>query len=109
MNWSFTLWALTHITLWGSIRNLIVAGGILILAFVGSLGQDRKKLSAMGESWRGWMRNTSFVPFGAIVTKRVRLGAAVPGRIPIIGGFLLWLAVTAWHAPSASLLALLPL
>jgi uncharacterized membrane protein len=108
MNWSFILWALVHISLWGSPRNLIVSGGILILAVVGSIGQDRKKLSAMGQSWRGWMQRTSFVPFGAIVAKRVSLGAAAPGWIALGGGFLLWLAVTVWHAPSASLLALLP-
>src|SRR5688572_29985922 len=30
MNWSFILWALVHISISGSARNLIVAGGILL-------------------------------------------------------------------------------
>ena len=46
MNSSFMLWALVHISLSGSARNLIVAGGILVLALVGSIGQDRKKRAA---------------------------------------------------------------
>lgn len=106
MNWSFMLWALVHLSLWGSFRNVIVAAGILILAFIGSLGQDRKKLSAMGESWRGWMQKTSFVPFGALLAKRAAWRAAAPGWIALGGGFVLWAAVTWWHAPGESLRAL---
>ena len=108
MNWSFILWALVHLGIWGSVRNLIVAGGILVLALAGSIGQDRKKLSVMGKSWREWMNRTSFVPFAAILSRRVPVRAAAPGWVPLIGGFVLWLAVTWWHAPSASLGALLP-
>ena len=102
MNWSFILWALVHIPLWGSLRNLIVAGGILILALFGSIGQDRKKLAVMGQSWRGWMDRTSFVPFGGVLARKVPLKATAPGWIAVVGGLVLWLAVTVWHAPSAS-------
>ena len=102
MNWSFILWALVHISLWGSLRNLIVAGGILILALFGSIGQDRKKLAVMGQGWRGWMNRTSFVPFGAIVARKISLKAAAPGWMALAGGVALWLAVTVWHAPLAS-------
>ncbi|MEO7826562.1 MAG: NnrU family protein, partial [Allosphingosinicella sp.] len=51
MNMAFTLWALVHIALWGALPNLIVAGGILILALLGSIGQDHKKLNVIGEPW----------------------------------------------------------
>ena len=108
MNWSIILWALVHISVWGSPRNLIVALGMLILAFAGSIGQDRKKLSVLGESWRGWMQRTSFLPFGAILTRKMPLRSAGPGWVALVGGFLLWLAITWWHAPSVSLAALLP-
>jgi uncharacterized membrane protein len=50
MNWAFALWALVHISLWGSPRNLIVALGILILAIGGSIGQDRKKRRLLGKA-----------------------------------------------------------
>jgi hypothetical protein len=43
MNWAFILWALVHLSLWWSPRNIIVAVGILILAVAGSIGQDAKK------------------------------------------------------------------
>ena len=102
MNWSFILWALVHLSVWGTPRNIIVAGGILILAFFGSIGQDRKKVAALGESWRGWQGRTSFVPFGALLRGKVRWSAAKPGWIALAGGFVFWIVVTGFHVPLAS-------
>ena len=102
MNISFIIWALVHISLWGSARNMIVAGGILILALAGSIGQDRKKRGLMGDAWRGWEARTSFVPFAAILAGKIPWRAAAPGWIATVGGLLLWLAVTWYHAPLAS-------
>ncbi|HEY0625966.1 MAG TPA: NnrU family protein [Allosphingosinicella sp.] len=102
MNWAFTLWAIVHITLWGSPRNLIVAGGILILALFGSIGQDRKKAGLYGDAWRGWEARTSFVPFGALFTGKVPWRAANPSWVPLLVGFLLWLVITWYHAPVVS-------
>lgn len=102
MNWSFALWALVHISVYGSPRNLIVAAGILILAIAGSIGQDRKKRSTLGQSWRDWEGRTSFMPFGALLKRKAKWSAANPGWIALGGGFLLWLIVTSLHAPNAS-------
>ena len=107
MNWAFALWALVHISLWGSPRNLIVAGGLLLLAILGSIGQDRKKANVMGETWRRWQAATSFVPFGALVDGRIAWRKAAPGWIAAGGGLALWLAVTWLHAPSVSPVAAL--
>lgn len=107
MNWGFSLWALSHIALIGTPRNLIVAGGILLLAQAGSIGQDAKKRALVGETWRDWQARTSFVPFGALLNGRVTARQSVPGAIAIIGGLLIWAAVTWFHAPAWSLRALL--
>jgi uncharacterized membrane protein len=103
MNWSFALWALVHILVYGSPRNLVVAAGILILAIAGSMGQDRKKRAVIGPRWQDWEARTSFVPFAALIGGRAEWNAAFPGWIAIGGGFVLWLAVTSLHAPNASL------
>lgn len=71
MNWSFTIWALVHISVSGNPRNLIVAGGILFLASFGSLGQDARKERALGEVWRQWRGATGFIPFAALLSGRV--------------------------------------
>ena len=107
MNMAFILWALVHIALWGALPNLIVATGILVLAAVGSIGQDHKKLNVIGEPWREWMRRTSFVPFGALLTGRAKWSALGKAWPALLLGLLLWLAVTWLHAPQASPIAAL--
>lgn len=102
MNTSFMIWALVHVSLWGGPRNLVVAGGIFLLALLGSLGQDRKKAGLLGDSWRGWQTRTSFLPFAAILDGRIPWRAAWPGWLALIGGLVLWLAVTWYHAPMVS-------
>ena len=102
MNWSFILWALVHLSVSTSARNLIVASGILFLALIGSIGQDAKKARLRGEAWRDWQRRTSFVPFGALARGRVRWRDAVPGPVALIGGFVFWALVTSYHAPLVS-------
>ena len=107
MNMAFILWALVHLALWGSPRNLIVAGGILILALVGSIGQDGKKLDVVGEPWRDWMARTSFIPFAALLTGRAKWRGLAEAWPALVGGLLLWLAITWFHAPEASPIAAL--
>jgi uncharacterized membrane protein len=107
MNWAFGLWAVVHISLWGSLPNLIVAGGILILALAGSIGQDRKKRALLGPEWVDWEVRTSFLPFAALLSGRADWRAAGPGWVAVLGGLAFWLAVTWFHAPSVSPIAAL--
>jgi uncharacterized membrane protein len=107
MNMAFILWALVHIALWGAVPNLIVAGGILLLSVLGSIGQDHKKLNVVGEPWRVWMERTSFVPFGALLTGRAKWSGLREAWPAVLIGVLLWLAVTWVHAPEVSPVAAL--
>ncbi|MGQ0661801.1 NnrU family protein [Sphingosinicella sp.] len=102
MNTSFILWALVHISLSGSTRNLIVAGGILALAVLGTLGQDRKKARLLGDTWREWQRRTSILPFAALANGALRWRNAFPGWIALVGGTALWALITSYHAPMVS-------
>lgn len=101
MNCSFILWALAHMAVYGSPRNLVVASGILVLAVAGSIGQDHKKRALLPD-WRKWEERTSFIPFGALLSGRAKWRAAVPSPLALAGGLVLWLAVTTLHAPNAS-------
>ena len=107
MNMAFILWAVAHIALWGALPNLIVAGGILLLALVGSIGQDHKKLNVIGEPWRIWMGRTSFLPFAALLSGRAKWSALGKAWPAVLIGLALWLAVTWLHAPEVSPIAAL--
>lgn len=102
MNWAFALWALVHLSLWGTPGNMIFAGAILVLAIGGSIGQDRKKARVLGRPWLDWQARTSFIPFAALIAGRARWRDAAPGWIASLGGFVFWLAIVTYHAPTVS-------
>jgi uncharacterized membrane protein len=89
MMWSFALWALAHLLVSPSPRQLVMAGAIAFLALAGSHLQDRKKAVLMGAAWSDWSAKTSYWPrFGSLT------GA---GLVPWLGGTLLWLAASWGH------------
>jgi uncharacterized membrane protein len=101
-NWSFMLWALAHLSISTSTRNLLVAGGVLFLAFFGTLAQDAKKSRQLGPIWKDWEARTSFIPFAALLQGRINWRAANPGWIALVGGLVFWALATSYHAPLVS-------
>lgn len=89
MMWGFALWAIAHVLVMPSPRTLATAGGVAVLALVGSHLQDRKKAALLGDTWRQWQARTSFAP------RLSRIGA-VPLRAWLIA-LVLWLALTWLH------------
>lgn len=96
MMWSFALWSLAHVLVSPRPAVIVLAAFVALLALGGAAGQDAKKARLMGESWRGWVARTSFVP-----------KPAWPGTVALVGGTLIWLAVTWAHpllgAPTAGI------
>lgn len=91
MMWGIGLWALSHIVLWWSLRSVITALAMGILALVGAHLQDRKKQALMGEAWVGWESRTSYWP---------QLGKLFSvGLLWWIVGLVLWLALSWAHLP----------
>jgi len=91
MMWGFALWALSHIILWASLRSVITAFAIGILALVGAKLQDRKKAALMGGAWAEWSSRTSYWPrWGNIFSA---------GLIYWAIGLAVWLALSWAHMP----------
>lgn len=91
MMWSFAIWALSHILLFWSMRTMITAAAMGLLALVGAHLQDRKKQQQMGEAWTGWQARTSYWP---------RLGKLlVIGWKPWAIAIVLWLVFSWLHRP----------
>ena len=97
MMWAFALWAVAHILVSPTPRNLVLCGAVAFLALVGSHLQDRKKAAAMGADWHEWHARTNFGP---------RLGRlAWAGWVPWVGGLALWLAASWAHLPLNGMVA----
>ncbi|MCR9178718.1 NnrU family protein [Erythrobacter sanguineus] len=89
MMWGIGLWALSHIVLWWSIRTLIVALAMGILALVGARMQDAKKEVLMGDAWAEWESKTSYWPrWGKLL---------LVGPVPLGVGLALFLGFSWLH------------
>jgi uncharacterized membrane protein len=89
MMWGIGLWAASHIILFWSIRTMVTALAMGILALVGAKLQDAKKEALMGESWAEWERKTSYWPrWGQMFSV---------GAVPLVAGTVLWLAGSYIH------------
>jgi uncharacterized membrane protein len=89
MMWSFALWAIAHLAVQPEPSAMVIAVAVLVLALVGSAGQDAKKRRQLGERWDQWVARTSFVPFAR--------GLAFPGWFALIGGVVLFVVATWLH------------
>jgi uncharacterized membrane protein len=97
MLWSFAIWGVAHILVYPTPKNFIITLAIMILSLLGATLQDRKKERLQPDVWPVWERQTSYVPFAAVVAGRARLGGF--GLVAILGGLAFWLAATWMHIP----------
>jgi uncharacterized membrane protein len=97
MMWSFGLWAASHMVLFWSLRTMITALAMGLLALVGARMQDRKKEALMGASWAEWESKTSYWP---------RWGN-LPGVgvVPLVLGTALFLVLSWLHLPAGGIAA----
>ena len=68
--WGVALWAFVHFVINGDVAAALVFGSLLLLAVVGASSIDAKRRRAYGESWEQFSRETSNVPFAAILQRR---------------------------------------
>jgi uncharacterized membrane protein len=95
MLWAFAIWGFAHILIYPIAKTFIVTTAIIVLSLVGAAFQDKKKERLQPQVWPIWERQTSYVPFAAIIAGRARLGGF--GPVAIIGGVAFWLAATWAH------------
>lgn len=101
MMWSFAIWAIVHILVLPMPAQIVLAGGILILALVGAALQDAKKRRLQPQSWPEWQARTSYLPFAALASGRAAWSAARLRPHDWAGGIVIWLAATWAHIPLA--------
>ena len=89
MMWGVAIWALAHVIAWPSPRTLVTAMAMAVLALVGAHLQDGKKEALLGDAWKGWQAQTSFLP------RLTRLGSIGIGTWA--AAIVLWLGFTWAH------------
>lgn len=93
--WGVALWAFSHAAINGDARTVLLTGGMAILALVGAALQDRKLEHRLGALWADFERQTSFVPFGAVLAGNAKLRGL--GLKPILVGVVLYALLVGGH------------
>lgn len=73
MMWAFGLWGILHVLANGDAASLAFFGAIAVLALVGAVAIDQRRIRAAAPGWGVFMQATSNVPFMAILQRRQKL------------------------------------
>lgn len=95
---AFACWGVAHLLVNGSLGDVLFFGGFPVWVWVGSRHQDAR-LSRDKPGYVELVRQTSLVPFAAILTGRQRLVAGELPFTPISAGLALAIALRWWHGP----------
>lgn len=93
--WGVVIWGVAHLFANGGAADVLLFGGMTVLALVGAYGIDVKKRASLGDAWTAFARRTSFVPFAAMIQGRTRVSLGEIGwwRLALgvaLYGVLLW-------------------
>jgi uncharacterized membrane protein len=94
---AFSLFGIAHIMMNGWAGDVIFFGMFPALGILGGMHQDQRKIRELGESYRAFLAKTSFVPFAALVSGRVRWTSDDMPWAAIGAGALLTVAIVALH------------
>jgi uncharacterized membrane protein len=95
--WAIMLWAGAHMLAIGSIRSVVLFGGLLLLAAAGTMLQDARKAKALGDDWERFAASTSNLPFLAIAQGRTKLAWKEIGWWRPAAGLVLFGVVLYFH------------
>lgn len=88
------LWGLAHFVVNGDWASHLLFGSFAFQGLVAPLNLDRKYRRRYGAAWEGFARQTSYLPFVAILQGRNRLvWRELPWRAIALGGAAFWFAI----------------
>jgi uncharacterized membrane protein len=94
---AFSLFGIAHILMNGWTGDVIFFGLFPALGIIGGMHQDQRKIRELGERYRDFLAKTSFMPFAALVSGRVRWTSADTPWAAIGAGAVLTVAIVALH------------
>jgi uncharacterized membrane protein len=96
---AFILFGVAHMLMNGRAGDVIFFGTFPALGIIGGMHQDRRKIRQLGDRYREFVAKTSFVPFAALISRRVRWA----------GGDMPWAAIAVGVVLTGIIVALHPM
>jgi uncharacterized membrane protein len=97
MNIAFACFGIAHMVANGSLGDVFFFGQFAVLGLVGAYHQDARLLKEKGEPYREFTRQTSVIPFAAILRGRTRLEADELGFPLFLIGVAAFVALVVFH------------
>jgi uncharacterized membrane protein len=94
---AFSLFGIAHILMNGWAGDVIFFGMFPALGIIGGMHQDQRKILELGERYRAFIAKTSFMPFAALISGRVKWTSADTPWAAIGAGAVLTVAIVALH------------
>ena len=95
--WSIAIWAGGHILAAGDLAGLLFFGALLLVAALGSVLADRRRMRRGGPGWGIYFQTTSNLPFYAILQGRQRWAPREIGTARLAGALGLYLLLLLAH------------
>ncbi|HCP47179.1 MAG TPA: NnrU protein, partial [Deltaproteobacteria bacterium] len=96
-NMGFILWGLLHLFANGDLATVLLILSFVGLGVLGTWHIERRRLARHGNAWLAYAKETSVVPFAAILRGDQHLAVGEMGWKPIAGGLALWLVLLLTH------------
>jgi uncharacterized membrane protein len=97
MNMAIALFGLAHLVANGFLGDVFFFGQFVALGVLGSYHQDARKAHVKGEPYRQFMKQTSVLPFAAVLTGRTHLKADEVAFPLFLIGVALFVALVVFH------------
>lgn len=95
--WATGLWALLHLAATGSGRGIVFFGALALLALLGPLLIERRKVRELGDAWTAYCAASSYIPFAAQLSGRTQIHWREIGWLPVILGAVLYALALIFH------------
>lgn len=107
--WGIILWSASHLLVRHDPAAMLFFGSIGAVAAMGMWSIDRKRRLVLGAAWTEFSRETSMVPFAAILAGRQPFVIGEIGGWRIIAALSLWVAMLWLHPFFGANLRLFPI
>jgi uncharacterized membrane protein len=98
MNMAFALWGLAHLLANGTVGDVAFFGTFVVVGVLGAYHMDARIKRSRGEPFAEFCRQTSVLPFGAIVRGRNRLAADELSFPLAVIGVAVFIALGVFHS-----------
>ncbi|HCZ48177.1 MAG TPA: NnrU family protein [Gammaproteobacteria bacterium] len=93
------LWGLAHFLVNGDWASHLLFGSFAFQGLIGPLNMERKYRRRYGEGWKVFTRQTSYIPFAAILSGRNRLAVRELSWIASLAALLVFVVLLVLHQP----------